>query len=394
MADIKDKSQKVAIVEETTQGTYKAVSSPTEYLQVQVDGIEMSKSKDVVERNLYTSSIGVNSPRVSTTNASGSIKVECRAGEAQGQAPEFSLLLESALGASKRQWTADIITGEDHTTSKLFIENADIAQFSVGDIVMIKEVGRYHVSPIIEVDSTSVDKSITLEVAASAAFSDKVAIAKATQYSVGESGHKSLSVVRYLNDAVIQYIMGAKVSGMTLEGFSTGQLSSFNFGFQGVDFDSKLQAPTVQPNYQDSLPPIILSACVFMDGQRIELNDFSLSLENTVAKKTATCKSNGIASQSTTQRVISGSINPYMKDDTMDVYNKFKNNTAFSIFAYMQLPSEVAGEPKSIVAFYLPNCNITDLSEGKLEGILQDNITFSANRGSAGTKKELHITFI
>jgi hypothetical protein len=42
----------------------------------------------------------------------------------------------------------------------------------------------------------------------------------------------------------------------------------------------------------------------------------------------------------------------------------------------------------------MPKCIITELQEGDQDGLLQDNITFQAARGSAGTTSEIYIAFI
>ncbi|MNL69002.1 hypothetical protein D3C87_1938060 [compost metagenome] len=75
-------------------------------------------------------------------------------------------------------------------------------------------------------------------------------------------------------------------------------------------------------------------------------------------------------------------------------FDRFKNNTPFSLFAYAKLPSANAGEFGGIVAVYMPNCLITDLGESDQDGIMQDNISFSANRGNSGNVTELFVAFI
>jgi hypothetical protein len=42
----------------------------------------------------------------------------------------------------------------------------------------------------------------------------------------------------------------------------------------------------------------------------------------------------------------------------------------------------------------MPNCIITELNEADQDGLLQDAITFSANRGASGTTSEIYIAVI
>lgn len=386
--DVTKKSQAWAVKKEVTEGVYLAPSVSSDFIQVLVDGGELSKSKEVIERNVYTASIGKIAPRTSTFSASGTLGVESKPNTVQGAAPEFDVVIHSAFGA-KRQLAAEITTLTGNTTSVLKVTDASLV--NVGDVILVKEAGKFHVSPISAIDLGS--DEITLLVPAATAFSDGVKIAKFTTYTVAESGHPSFSVSRYLENAILQKAVGCKVNSMALENWSTGQLASLKFGFEGLNFDSILEAPPVAPSYDAQIPPIILSACVFMDGVKIAINDFSLTMENTLAFKTATCAENGRIGSRPTERSLSGSFNPFMASDSMANFNKFKNNTQFSIFLYSMLPSTVAGEFASVVGMYLPQCTMTEISEADQDGLMQDNITFTAHRAD-GTKNEIFMTFI
>jgi hypothetical protein len=47
-----------------------------------------------------------------------------------------------------------------------------------------------------------------------------------------------------------------------------------------------------------------------------------------------------------------------------------------------------------VVGVVLPNCITTEIPTGDLDGLLTDDISFSANRGSAGTTEELYIGYV
>lgn len=389
MADIVKKNQAWAIEKEVTQGTYVTPSAASKFVQVMQDGSEMSRSKELLERNVFTSSIGKTSPRTGQFQVSGSMAVEARGHSVEGTAPEYGLLLESALGA-KRQLLTEITTLSGNTASVLKVTDASL--FKVGDILMIKQTGAYHVSPVSAVNETT--DEVTLQIPGAAAFSTGVVIAKHTTYVCSDDAHPSLSITRYLESAVRQYAVGCKVNNVSLEGFTTGQLPSFNFGFEGLNFNSDLTAPSFTPSYDGQVPPIILDARVYMDGSVIDVNELTVSIENTLGFKSSVNAENGRVSSRATERGISGSFNPYMRSDSMSNFTKFKNNTPFSIFAFAKIPSTTAGQFSGIVAIYMPNCIITELGEGDSDGIMQDNISFSANRGNTGNIPEVYITLI
>lgn len=386
---------KVAVEIEDTEGTYKAPTGASSFVQTLSDGFEMTPAKELLERNIFNGSIGKSTPRTGTKSVTGSMPVEARAHSTEGTEPEYDALMRSALG-SRRQLTSAVTTkSSGNTASTLEIEDADISNFAVGDIVMVKEAGAYHVSPVTAVDTSTGAAQITLLVShPDGAMSASVEIAKFTTYTVADSGHSSLSITKYVEDAIRETAIGCKVTSVALENFTTGQMPSFNFSFEGLDFDRSVTSPSYTPSYDSALPPIVLDAHAYQDGTEVTINELSFSVENSLGFKTAISESNGRASSRATERTITGSFNPYKADDSVSDFTKFVNNTSFSLFAYASVPTGTTGEFGNVVAVYMPNCIITELGESDQDGILQDAISFSADRGSSGTDKEIYIAVI
>lgn len=390
---VKDNT-KIGVEIEVTEGTYLAPQSASSYVQTLSDGTEMTPAKELLEREIFNGSIGKTTPRTGTRSVSGAVPTEARASSTEGSAPEYDALLRSALGL-RRQKTADTTSkAAGHTASRLEIEDADIADFEVGDIVLVKEAGDYHVSPIIAKDSGAGVANIDLLVPAAGAFSGSVVIAKYSTYTTADSGHPTLSISKYVEDAVLEQATGSRVNAMELQSFETGQVASWNFGFEGLSFDRSLTAIPHTPAFDSSLPPIILNACLFQDGVQLDVNALSFSLENTLGFATSTCSPNGRFSSRVTARSITGSINPYKQDNSIAQFTKFNTNTEFSLFAYAYNPTAVAGEYEQIVAVYLPNCIITEMGESDQDGLLVNDLSFSASRGTDASEEEIYLGFI
>jgi len=383
----------IGIEIEDTEGTYKAPTAATSFVQTLSDGTELTPAKDLLERNIFNGSIGKSKPLTGTRTVSGSLPVEMRASDVEGSAPEYDALMRSAMG-SRRQKTSDTTTKTGHTASQIEIEDADIGDFAIGDIILVKESGDFHVSPITAVDPSGGSANITLLVAAAGAFTDNVIIAKFTTYAVADSGHPSLSISKYVESARLEQATGSRVTSFSLENFTTGQLASFNFAFEGMDWDCSLTATPFTPDYDDSQPPIILSACVFKDAVQIDVNELSFSLENTLGFATSTCSPNGRTSGRATERSISGSFNPYKQDDTCENWDDFRDNTEFSLFASAQVPTAVTGEFDQVVAVYMQKCVVTEVGEADADGLLQNEVTYMAARGDEGDTAEIFIGFI
>jgi hypothetical protein len=395
MSIVVKNTTKIAVEEEVSEGVYIAPSSGSSYVQTLASGLEIKPAKELLERNIYTGTIGMVTPRTGTQSVSGTLPVELRTNSTAGSAPEYDKLIKSALG-TRRQNTTDVTTkASGNTASNLKIEDADISKFNVGDIVLVKQDGEYHVSPITAVDSTASSANITLLVAhPSGDCDDSVVIAKFTTYTVAESGHKSLSVTKYMDGAIEEKAIGCRVSKMDLSGFSTGQLPSLSFGIEGLSYEKSVNAPAHTATFDSSLPPIILDAHAYMDGAEIVINELALSVENTIGFATAISEANGKISSRVVARKITGSFNPYQETDDVSNYTKFNENTEFSLFAYAKNDTGDAGEFENIVAVYMPKCLITEVAEADADGLVQESISFQASRGSAGTTNEIYICFI
>lgn len=386
---------KVAVTQESTEGTYVAPSAASNFLQTLESGLEINGSKELLEREVFSGTIGQVTPRTGTKSVGGSIPTECRAHSTEGSAPEFDLLMRSALG-TRRQNTTNVTTkSSGNTGSVLQIEDADISKFNVGDIVLVKQSGAHHVSPISAKSSGAGTATITLLIPKpSGSFSNSVVVSKFTTYTVAESGHLTLSITRYMDDAIEERAMGCRVNKVDLQNFATGKIPSFNFGFDGLNFSESLAAPGYTPSYDSALPPIVLDAKAYQDTTALVLNEISLSVENTAGFATSIAAENGKTASRIVKRKITGSMNPYQDTTSVANYTKFINNTEFSLFFYAKNPSGVAGEFQNIVAVYLPKCLITERTKGDADGLVQESLSFTASRGSDGSTNEIYICFI
>lgn len=395
MAIAVKKNTAFAVKIESVEGEYEAPDSAAAFVQVLADGAEVNGSKELLERNIFTGSIGMTSPRTGQFQVTGSLPVEARASSTVGGAPEFDALIKSALGDKRTISTTTTTKASGNTATVLHIEDADISKFAVGDIVMTKKSGAYHVSPITAKSTGAGTATITLLIPhPDGDHPDSVVIEKATIYTVSDDAHPSLSISKYLEDAILEQATGCRVSSMSLENFATGQIPSLNFGFEGMNFDRSETAIPYTPNYDSQVPPIVLDGRCYMDTAEIDINELSVTLENTIAFKTSINAENGRVAGRATQRKISGSINPFKEDDNIDLFTKFKENTAFKLFAYAKVPSSTAGQFAGVVAIYMPNCVPTELAEADQDGLLQEGISFSADRGTDGDTDEIYIAFI
>ncbi len=389
---IKDNS-KFAVMVESAEGTYQVPASGADFVAVLADGAEMNPAKELLERSVLTGSIGKVTPRTGTRSVSGAMGVEFKAGSTAGAAPQTAPLMKAALGTTRNRATSVTTKSSGNTATVLQIADADIADLQVGDIVVIKQSGAYHVSPITARSTGTGTATVTLLVAhPSGDCTDSVDIAAFRTYFTANTGHPTLSISKYVDDVVIEKAIGCRVNSMAMEGFSTGALPALKFGFEGLTFDRTIAAPPYTQSLDTSLPPVVLSATVYMDGVAVPVNEVTFSVENTLGFATSTASANGRISSRISSRSVSGSLNPYKQSDSIAQYTRFINNTAFSLFGFAYNPTSTSGEFGNVVAFYLPNCIITEIAEADQDGLLQESLTFTASRGASGATEEIYIS--
>lgn len=390
---------KVGIEEEVSEGTFLAPTTDSSYVQPLSDGYEINGQKDLKERNILTEGYFRARPRVGKTSVEWTLNVEAKGSGVEGGQTDYHKLVKSMLGGN-RELASRITTGVGHTASVLNIDDLDIGDLKVGDIICVLEAGNHHISPIKELDDTLAAANITLEVAASGAFSDNVQIAKFQTYfgSNTSSDYKTLSIAAYHGDEILEWASGCRPSTMAMSNFTTGELPNFEFSGSGIDFDREdMSAPHPQPVYDDEVPPLALAACVYLDGEIIHVNNFSFSIEHSNGELPSTCAKSGVLStRKTGKRNVTYSFDPYLDDTDVSTFEKFKNNTPYSLFGFAANPGAVDGEYDlgSIIAFYLPNCISNSDVVGDLDGVNITEIEGTADGGSAGDQEEIFLGII
>ena len=384
----------VGLEKESTEGTYVAPSAATSYVRPLEDGLEIVPAREVVERALLNASPGAETPRMGKKSVSAAMQVEARGSGTEGADVDHGAAIEAALGATREISTTTTSKNTAHTSTKIYIEDADISKFNVGDMVVVKQSGAHELRPISAKDSTGGAAYIQFPFALdNGAPSNSVVLSKAKTWLTAASGHPSLSLTSFWGGSIEERAIGLKVSQMALEGFEVGKVPKLSFQFAGLSFYHAAGTPAHTPSFDSGLPPIVLGACVWRAGTKISVPGFGFSLANTLSALDATCDTNGTTGQRVSKRDITGTITPYKDDSSVGYYTDWNAGTEFSLFAYAYIPSGTAGQftMGSVIGFWLPQCIATSFKVSDVDGVLVDEIQFKATRGAAGDQEELYI---
>jgi hypothetical protein len=406
MAYVSKNTTQVYIEKEVTEGTLVAPSAGDKIVAV-LDGIELNGEKESIERNVLKTGISKEIPMTGIRRGTGSLPVEMTANKVVGVGPTYGLLLESLLGEKNVVSTAITTKATGNTTTTLAIEDADILEFAIGDIILVKIAGNHHLSPITAIDDTTSSAKITLLfgspiylVAVQQPFPNSVVIEKYTSYRAADSGHPSLSIHQYLEDALHYYLSGAKVSSMSVDNFTVGQLPTLSFSVNGLDYQEKVEGIPVGAKpavFNEATPALVLGACFYVDGVLVPIQEISFNVENTLAEVTSTCAPNGLISQRITSRTVTFNFTTYADTTNVSWFTKFDRNTTFNLFIYARNPKivaneVVAGEYDNQIAFYIPVGIATNVSKTDSDGLLTLSVEGQAGGDAQG--KNIFISYI
>jgi hypothetical protein len=374
---VKGKSS-VYLKEEVLEGVYVAPVAG-DAVEVLEDGVGFEYSRDEVERNLLSATIEVEASRLGLKQVTGSVPVEFKAGLTEGAYPRENVLYKSLLGGT-RQISTNTTTKTGNTASVLKIQDADISKFKKNDIILVKQANQYALRPIAEVDTTLGAAEITLAIPLDAAPADNVVIGKSALY-YHKDGAPSFSTTHYIGGAIKETVEGCRSISASLESWEGGAVPSFNFSVEALDleqFAETLPVP-LTPNFaNEALPPVILGACVWINGVKVSYNSLTLNLENTKAEVLSACSQSGKVGSRFTQFMTTGEIAPYMDDDNVDRFTAFNTNDDISVFGYAYNPTSTVGEIEQAIAFWIPQAKITTMPNGDQDGIMTNQISFKA----------------
>jgi len=369
----------VALMPESTEGTYVAPASGTDYVEV-LEGAEFNKTREELTRNTLGGTVEAEASRVGIAEASGTVGVELKASATEGDAPQsLDVLLRSLLGGKRQILSGQTSDAATHTDTIIYF--ADTSVFSIGDIILVKEAGAFECRPIVAITA---DESITLAFALeNGAPASEVVVAQVTTYYSDTANAIAFSAEHNLgNNAIKQKVRGLRAASGSINNFTVGQLPQMEFGLQGLDIARVDENASFAPVFTaDALPPVTLSACVYLSGAKLAYTEASLSIENTINYIQDACDADGRIGSRITDQATSFTFNPYMQDDsTAATWDKFNTNTNVSVFTYAYNPSSTAGEFSEIVAFWLPQGKITASPVADTDGIVAESIEIKAHK--------------
>lgn len=211
-----------------------------------------------------------------------------------------------------------------------------------------------------------------------------IAIGTITKGVLAVAASPTLSATYYIGGEIRQKAIGLRVVSGTLNNFSTNQVANMAFALEGLDWEREDGSELFAPSFDGNEPPVVLEACIWLNGVKVDTNEFGLSIENEVGFLTSTCSANGKISSRITGFKVTGNFNPYMDDTSVTRFDSFRDNDDNTLFVSISEPSGTTGEDKEFVSFWIPKMKIVEAPIGDQEGIATDALAFQAFKTLGG----------
>jgi hypothetical protein len=227
MTAVQTRKTVLAIMKEVTEGTPVEPTGATDFVALQ-SGFSMEPNTETQQNDELRSSLGEAKPILGSESPTASFNHYLRHSGVEGQAPNFSHLIESAIGTKTVNSTQRSTTsGSSTTVAKLAAGGSDFAR---GFAVLLKDpTNGYSIRNVLSVSTND----LTLAFPLGNAPGSGVGAGKCVNFKPADTGHPSLSIWLYRgNGGAKELGMGMKVNSMTID-IQARRLINMSFGLEG-----------------------------------------------------------------------------------------------------------------------------------------------------------------
>lgn len=207
-----------------------------------------------------------------------------------------------------------------------------------------------------------------------------VGVEKVT-YKPVSSGHPSLTIGCY-EDGVIKRIIGAR--GNVKFSGGKGQPVYADFEFSGA-YDGVTDGAMLAPTFEDTLPPVLLSANFSVGAYAALINGFDIDMGNKLALRPSINTASGHYSAAITGRRPTGKIDPEMTlVATHDWYGRWKAGTLGALTI-----GDLGSVQYKKVKLTAPKLQYTGVADADRDGIAIADTSFLLSRNLGDDELEI-----
>ena len=232
------RSSVFAFKEESTEGTLEAPVA-ADFIAGR-DGFTFQGELETIDSDELVDDIGTSKSFAVKEIPTGSFPKYLRHSGVEGTAPEFDVVIKSAIGAQTDNSTEyDTIAGSTAGTSaargKVVVDTGEGVNFSKGQAVLIKDgTNGYSIRNVYSISTDDLNLNFNL----SNAPGTSINLGKAIHFSPASTGHITYSAYHYgasTNSDYKQAIAGCRTSALNFD-FPANGFAEMNFDFEGIQY--------------------------------------------------------------------------------------------------------------------------------------------------------------
>lgn len=236
----KTRSAVIGVKEEVTEGTLIELAGASEFTSIR-SGFSVQGAVDTVDSDELVDSIGASASFTTKETPTASISKYLKHSGVEGQAPDYSILLESAMGGKTTHSTeyntvSSSTAGTSAAAAIIKVDTGEGALHEYGQALLIKDLANGY--SIRNVNSISSD-DLTLNFNLGSAPASGVNLGKAVHYTPENDGHPTYSLHHYqssgASSGVHQAVAGCRTTSVDLS-LPVNDLASADFSIEGIKF--------------------------------------------------------------------------------------------------------------------------------------------------------------
>lgn len=251
------KSSVLAIIKEVTEGTLVQPSAGSQFTVLR-EGFTVQGALETVSSDELVNDIGASKSFSSKETPTASIPKYFKHSGIEGQAPDYGLLIESAMGsvtvnATEYDTDSGSIAGDRDNRAYLQMPAGEAANFEVGQALLIKHgSANFEIRNIQSID-TGADRlflNFNLDTAPALATN----LGKAIFYQAQATGHPTYSVHHFQasdsSSGFHQALAGCRTTSMAIA-FPVNELATIDFDIEGIKYYFDPMTVTASNKYVD-----------------------------------------------------------------------------------------------------------------------------------------------
>lgn len=271
---LQNRSSVMGVVKEVTEATPKKPTSAADYIALQ-SGFQITPQfEELQSAELQAGSIGKSKSVLGSENPTCSFSHYMRHSGVEGQAPNFSPLVEALFGT--KIVNAVERSAAAASTTKIVKLGAGLGvNFKRGQALLVKDPAGYSIRNVLSVAGDDLTLSQALPTAPGAG----VNLGKAVMYEPAVVDHPTLTIWNYrANGGAIEAMSGARVLDMSMS-IQAGQQINASFNLAGVEYFFNPIEILATNNYLDFLDEATTRAVTVAAKLYKDPNDLADAIE-------------------------------------------------------------------------------------------------------------------